>query len=233
MYWNQCNENCMNTNECDVCGGCRGPQGPRGLQGPQGKEGLQGPRGPQGVQGPQGVEGKQGIQGPMGLKGDQGEPGPMGPQGPKGERGPIGPAGQDATLPTFASGSLTSMSDKQIPPHGVVVFDYGNVNDGLEISEDYTTIIIQQAGLYMIDYAFLQTQCECEGGCIGISINGDLILESRIAFLCENSWLSSTILLELNEGDEITMVNDSSCDLYSNAYAGGVNARLIVHQIRE
>lgn len=231
MYWNQCQENCNIQNECENCG-CRGPQGPRGLQGPQGKEGLQGPRGPQGLQGPQGVEGKQGERGPVGAKGDQGDMGPMGPQGPKGERGPMGPAGKDGTLPPLAVGSLTSIRDKQIEPHAAIPFDDGTVYESLDISEDYTTFIIQQAGLYLIDYALLQTHCECDGE-IAIMKNGDIINESRVVFLCENTWLASKFLLELEVGDELMMVNHSNCVLYTTAYDESVNIRMMIYQIKE
>lgn len=232
MYWNQCQDNYTNYPECESCGGCRGPQGPRGLQGLQGKEGPQGPRGLQGLQGPQGVEGPQGERGPSGAKGDKGEPGPMGPQGPKGERGPMGPAGQDATLPSFASGSFTSMHTQQINPHGAVTFDYGNINDGLGLSEDYTTITVLQSGLYVIDYAFLQTQC-VEAGAIAITKNGDIIPESRISYLYENTWLTSTILVALEEGDELTFINDSACEVTTLAYGDSVNVRVVIYQIRD
>lgn len=233
MYWNQCHEHCAEPNECESCSCGRGPQGPRGLQGPQGKDGLQGPRGPQGPMGPQGVEGKQGERGPVGAKGEKGDMGPMGPQGPKGERGPMGPAGQDAQLPSFASGSLVSMSDKQIPAQSSIVFDYGSVNDGLEISDDYTTFLVKQKGLYLIDYALLQTQCSCANSFIAIAKNGEIIPESRISYLCENTWLSNKIILELEVEDVITMINESACELYADAYGDSVNARLMMVQIRE
>lgn len=234
MYWNQCNDCFVNQNDgCGCENSCRGPQGPRGLQGPQGKDGIQGPRGPQGLQGPQGVAGVQGERGPCGPKGEKGDCGPMGPQGPKGERGPMGPAGQDAQLPSFASGSLTSMSNLEVGPSSAVPFEYGHVNNGLEISEDYTTFIVQQDGLYIIDYAMLQTQCACENASIALTINNDVILESRLALLCENTWISSKMMMELKSGDEISLVNDSNCTLYSCAYGNSVNARLMMYQIRE
>lgn len=230
MYWNQ-NDCCQN--ECNCENVVRGPQGPRGLQGPQGKEGLQGPRGPQGPQGEQGIPGIQGERGPVGPKGETGPSGPMGPQGAKGERGPMGPAGKDGTIPSFANASLISIGDKQIQPNQSIIFDYGQSNEGIEISNDYTTFTIQQNGLYMIDYAFFNSTCLSEVGYIAISKNDEIINESRYAILYENTWIQGSVMLSLAVGDELKIINDSQCTLYTNAYGDSVNARFMIYQIHE
>lgn len=232
MYWNQCENEGVNS--CNVCdNGYRGPQGPRGLQGPQGKEGLQGPRGAQGPAGPQGVPGVQGERGPCGPKGEKGDCGPMGPQGPKGERGPAGPAGADAQLPSFASGSLVSMHEQETQPGCAFQFDYGSANCKIEIDEDYTAFKIMQEGLYLIDYAWLQTQCGDGRSFIAIEKNGEVVEESRLSLLCENTWINGQVLLELKCGDEITFVNSGCTPIYSCAYGNSVNIRFLIHQIRD
>ncbi len=54
---------CKDDSKCCCCVGPQGPQGIQGVQGPQGLQGSTGIQGPQGVMGPEGQQGIQGIPG--------------------------------------------------------------------------------------------------------------------------------------------------------------------------
>lgn len=216
--------------------GPKGSQGPRGLQGQQGREGLQGLRGPQGVTGPQGIPGIQGptgATGAIGLQGPRGVSGATGPQGPQGPQGNTGPAGQPAPVIQFASASLTSFSDKTVCPGEAMVFDIGNIQSGFTISEDYESLIVCHQGTYVVEYGCLLSDIPCLGDALAIEINREEIIEeSRIPLLCENSFVRGTIMLELHADDSIRMICDGAQAIASCAYQHTVNAFLLIYQIR-
>ena len=215
--------------------GPRGPQGPRGIQGPQGKEGTQGPRGPQGITGPQGVAGIQGIQGPTGPAGIAGVTGAMGmtgAQGPQGPRGATGPAGETPVLPQFASGALYSYSCKQVNGENALVFDISNIQSGVRISEDYTTLIMTQPGTYVVEFGMFVASMPCEGDAIALELNHKLLVEeSRMPVYCQNAFITGTCILSLQAEDELCLVADSSDCFELFCCNNTINAYVVIHQI--
>ena len=214
--------------------GPRGAQGPRGLQGPQGKEGIQGPRGPQGVTGPQGNPGIQGIVGPTGPQGDvgsRGTTGAQGPQGPQGVMGPTGPAGESAVLPQFAAGALYSYSCKEVEAQELFTFDISNIQSGVCVSKDYRSLIIRQPGTYVVEFGMLITSQPCIGDCVAIELNHSLLIEeSRMPALGE-SFVRGTLILSLQEDDELGLVADSNTCFEVCSAKQSINAYLVIHQI--
>lgn len=218
--------------------GQRGPQGPRGLQGPQGREGLQGLRGPQGVTGPQGIQGEQGITGPCGPQGMQGErgvtgpTGATGPMGPTGATGATGPAGEAAPGYPLASVSLHSYTDKQFCSQQGFVFDIGTIPYGFSISEDYQSVIAAQAGTYIAQFGCLISSPTCQGDAIALELNQSMVIEeSRMPMLREGTFATGTVLLELDAGDSIRMISDTSEGINVCSVNNIVNAYLILYQI--
>ena len=218
--------------------GQRGPQGPRGLQGQQGREGLQGLRGPQGVtgaqgvpgiQGPTGATGPQGLQGPRGYTGNTGATGATGPTGPRGD---TGPAGQSAPIIQYASASLTSYTCKQLCPQDVFTFDVGNIQSGVIIAEDYQSLEVSQPGTYVIQFGCLAASTPCQGDAIALELNSSMVIEeSRMPVLCESSFVSGCIILNLKAGDTIRMVSDCAEVLDVCSCNNTVNAYLTLYQI--
>lgn len=114
---------------CCCCRPIPGPPGPRGPVGPQGPAGSQGPTGPQGP---------------------QGEPGEAGPQGPQGETGPAGPV-----IGAAASVSSHGAQTFAAPTYGLVTFDSVGALHGMSISNNNRFIIVETAGLYLIEYGVM------------------------------------------------------------------------------
>lgn len=218
--------------------GQRGPQGPRGLQGQQGREGLQGLRGPQGVTGAQGVAGQQGPTGPTGPQGLQGprgyngNTGATGPQGPQGPQGITGPAGQSAPVIQFASVSLQSYTCKQLCPQDAFTFDIGNIQSGFVIADDYQSVEVMQQGTYIVHFGCLAASAPCQGDAIALELNSSMVIEeSRMPVLCENTFVTGCVILNLNAQDTLRMVSDCAQALDVCSCNNTINAYLIIHQI--
>jgi hypothetical protein len=88
--------------------GDTGVTGPTGAQGPKGDTGATGPQGPVGPTGPAGATGSTGATGLQGPKGDTGATGPAGPTGATGATGAQGPKGDAGT---FATETITTVTN--------------------------------------------------------------------------------------------------------------------------
>ena len=216
---------------CCVVSGPRGPQGPRGIQGVQGKEGLQGPRGAQGNTGAQGEMGKQGPTGATGPRGATGATGPMGCTGPRGATGPCGEAGEDVRSVRFAAATLQSFACKEISAGEAVTFDMGNMLSGIKISDDFRTLMVEETGLYVIQYGAFVSGNVNGRGALAIEINHEQVLEQSRMAIVGGIYTSGSIVLELAEHDCISLVADG-CGCIELCCGGqSVNAYLNVYQM--
>lgn len=201
-------EDCLK--RCCVVSGPRGPQGPRGIQGVQGKEGLQGPRGAQGNTGAQGE---------------------MGKQGPTGATGPCGEAGEDVRSVRFAAATLQSFACKEISAGEAVTFDMGNMLSGIKISDDFRTLMVEETGLYVIQYGAFVSGNVNGRGALAIEINHEQVLEQSRMAIVGGIYTSGSIVLELAEHDCISLVADG-CGCIELCCGGqSVNAYLNVYQM--
>lgn len=156
--------------------GTRGATGATGAHGVNGKPGPTGPQGITGVQGatgPRGAQGVTGATGPQGNTGATGSQGNIGPMGYRGATGPTGAAGQNGatgvtgstgatgpTGPTFAVvASLASHAAQTFaaPTYGVVTFDSIGALHEMSLNPARRLVIVEDAGLYLINYGVYAT----------------------------------------------------------------------------
>lgn len=83
----------------------------------------------------------------MGLTGPAGPQGITGPQGPMGPQGPAGPV-----IGAAASVASTAAQTFQPPAFGLVTFDATGALHGTALSPNRRNVIIETAGLYLIEY---------------------------------------------------------------------------------
>lgn len=186
--------------------GLQGSPGSQGQTGLQGLPGPQGPVGPQGPPGPTGLQGPAGPQGPPGLQGAAGPQGPPGPQGPAGRVGPMGPQGPPG--PGIQSYGYVY----NLTPSKLII-----VNAGADIplssngllnrvihTEGATTITVPDTGTYLINYS-LSANVDF-GSSVALAVNGTADLSTKLPVTFNSS---GSAILNLNEGDVITLRNDS------------------------
>lgn len=118
--------------------------------------------GPQGPVGPQGPIGPIGPAGPQGLAGATGATGPTGPQGPTG-------AGVE---PSYFN-ACANGGAQDVPPGGEVTFQTAYQSGDFVFSPDTSTITVNTAGDYRVDYALtLRPEDGTVNAAYAVAING-------------------------------------------------------------
>ena len=195
--------------------GPAGPQGPQGPPGPQGPTGLQGPAGPQG---PPGLQGAAGPQGPPGPQGPAGRAGPMGPQGPPGPRGPgIQSYGYVYNLTPSKLMVLNAGADIPFSSNGPL--------NRVIHTEGATTVTVPDTGAYLINYG-LSANVDF-GSSVALAVNGTADPSTKLPVTFNSS---GSAILNLDEGDIITLRNDSDSAIILAA-SPNINAQLTLIQI--
>lgn len=195
--------------------GLAGPQGPPGPQGPTGLQGLAGPQGPAGLQGPAGSQGPAGPQGPAGRAG------PMGPQGPAGPPGPQGPGIQSyGYVYNLTPSKLIIMNAGADIP-----FSNNGPLNRVTHTEGTATITIPQTGTYLINYG-LSANVDFASS-VALTVNGAVDLSTKLPVTFNSS---GSAILNLNEGDIITLRNDSASAIVLSS-SPNISARLNFIQI--
>ncbi len=197
--------------------GKRGPAGPRGASGRTGGRGSPGPAGPQGAtgsagatgpQGPAGAAGANGSDGTNGTNGSNGATGPPGAPGPTGPAGPSGPTGPAGTLSSAYLSAYASTSTV-IAPGSDFQFDTLQASSGIVASgAGNTTFTVSSAGEYLVTDGVAGAN---ESVTVQLRVNGAGAGPTQTLGPSDPNTLSGgfTIILSLNVGDAITLVNTS------------------------
>lgn len=185
---------CNHNNGCS-CNSCRYNNVIRGPIGPTGPQGPRGPIGPQGPQGPAGPIGETGATGPQGPTGATGPQGPIGPQGPSGTNDAIYASANNVTVTT----------DSVIP----LVLDTETDDSTMTVTNN--AVDITSAGTYLVSM-FANGSVPSDDFSITLFING-VATDEDIIITPNSQGLSAgnkTLLIQLDSGDQLSLVNSSS-----------------------
>lgn len=216
---------------------CQGPQGEIGPGGFPGPAGLTGPQGAQGDAGPQGPVGPRGAIGPTGGQGIVGAQGPAGPNGPLGATGATGAAGttgamgptgiqgltgaQGATggfLGSFAWAVNPAVQANIAPNEVIVLLGFISQSGGYSISSD-GGVVVPDSGTYQIYFGTLVNIANAN---IRLQVNGFYVFPSAFSVAQIAAALFGNVILNLNKGDVLTIVNNNSTLSFSTVE--GTNA---------
>lgn len=220
---NSCNCNRNGFNSC--CRGPRGPIGPTGATGARGPIGPQGPVGPIGPTGATGATGAVGPQGPIGLTGATGATGPVGPQGPQGAVGPQGPIGltgaTGATGPVGPQGPqgpagssdaiYASVGTAVVASGAIIPLTLTAVSPATTMTVVNNAVSITEAGTYLVSY-FVDGSVPADDFITSLYLNNALISEENLVQSNSAGVASKTILLNLAEGDTLSLYNTSATE---------------------
>ena len=233
---NCCNRRC-NCNNTVILRGPQGPAGPSGARGPigpQGPQGLPGATGPQGPVGPIGPQGPRGLTGATGATGPQGPIGPTGPQGETGAtgatgatgpQGPVGPAGpQGETGATGATGpqgpqgpagtndAIYAGSTTEVVEAGAIIpIEFIEETTDSTMSVETNEVIIGEDGIYLVSF-YTAGSVPTNEFITSLYLNNAPITNENIVQSNSAGAASKTILLSLNEGDELSLYNTSATE---------------------
>lgn len=214
--------------------GVTGPVGPQGVQGLTGSQGSQGATGPQGIKGATGDQGPRGITGEIGVTGSTGAQGLIGPKGATGEMGPQGVTGpqglqgvtgsqglQGVTGPQGLPGAgitdyayiyhLATKDDTNILPGEDIPFSNNEVLSGISHVPGDKILMVNNSGLYFIEYSITYTAGQ--GAKIGIAINGNVVPSTGKILESNNGNISGCAIINLDSIDEVSLKNYSTTSL--------------------
>lgn len=203
-----------------------GPMGPQGPTGPQGDAGVQGdigPMGPDGPAGQDGLDGSTGPEGPAGQDGLDGDTGPIGPQGPMGPAGTTVAAQFYALMPNDNAFTVASNTDVEFPHAGP------STAGGLIVGSGGYFILVG-TGVYQITYRVPAT----EAGQLAVTRNGVVVDYTVAGRATGTTTISSTVLIDGQAGDIITIRNVGFVALTITPFAGGIEpsaATLLIEYI--
>ncbi len=209
---NCCDRRC-NCNNTVILRGPQGPAGPSGARGPigpQGPQGLPGATGPQGPVGPIGPQGPRGLTGATGATGPQGPIGPTGPQGETGATGatgPQGPVGPAGTNDAIYAGSTTEV----VEAGAIIPIGFIEETTDSTMSVEANEIIIGEDGVYLVSY-YTAGSVPTNEFITSLYLNNAPITNENIVQSNSAGAASKTILLSLNEGDELSLYNTSATE---------------------
>lgn len=204
--------------------GPTGASGPAGAIGPTGPAGASGPVGATGPTGPTGASGPAGATGPTGPAGASGLAGPTGPAGAAGATGPTGPTGPEIGV----SASVASHAAQTfVPPqYGSVVLDRAFELNNTSLTADNKAVIVEQSGLYLINYGALSTAGA--PGIVSIAFTPGGIDRSGALVLSANAVTSGAIIRRIGAqtrvsvwieaADNNTTVSLPGVTAYANAF---------------
>lgn len=228
--------------------GAIGPIGPQGLQGPQGLDGLVGAAGPAGPQGPQGIAGVAGAQGQPGQAGQNGSQGPVGPQGPQGAQGLQGIPGDCVECPcecetgefaeaySQAAQQLTASAGANMPG-GVVKLENLIVSTaGIDASQAAALgqFTIKKAGWYDVAAGMTGTlnpiPAPLPVWTLSLFLNGIIVPGSTFSNIPlspaqGSNEITADTYVYCNVGDNLTLANTSTADVFLSAPTLGTNAQ--------
>lgn len=178
---------------CKCPPGSPGPEGPQGPQGVPGMSGIPGPMGPEGPPGPEGQQGPQGQQGPEG---------PQGPRGESGRPGMSGPIKTDEYCYLYAGEQTLTELDR-------VAFTVGINSSIVTLSADSKAVNVRKNGDFYIATAWSAmnngalSMALCLNGTKIPNMNYILGMAHPSLVSCLPAW----VIMRLNEGDVLTVVN--------------------------
>ncbi|XP_077997915.1 uncharacterized protein LOC144451031 [Glandiceps talaboti] len=198
--------------------GDTGELGSRGQPGQKGTTGIQGPKGTKGEIGQKGidaVEGQNGAKGDRGIKGNKGSMGGQGLQGPIGQKGEVGQVQQQPRV-AFSVAKTTSM--EPVSSNQVIVYDKVYSNDGNGYNTSTGKFTCPVSGMYYFMFSGMRVQnahellaCLIKNTeqlpCIWVDDEGTR----------EHGAASTSVIIDLQQGDEIWVRLDSHNALYSDA----------------
>jgi hypothetical protein len=201
---------------------------------------LNSPAGAIGPTGPTGATGAQGLTGPTGstgATGDVGATGSTGATGATGATGVTGPTG--ATGVTGATGGglsayayIYNLEAEVIPIEASVTFDSNGVLNGIVHTPASATLQIVNAGIYEVTFSVSGV----EPSQFALFVNGVPASGSVYGSGSGTQQNSGQLLLSLNAGDILAIVNHSSAAaVVLQTLAGGtqtnVNASVIIKRV--
>jgi hypothetical protein len=226
--------------------GANGASGVSGASGPTGPTGATGGTGPTGVTGVTGLTGATGGIGPTGGTGSTGPTGPTGVTGPTGATGGTGPTGATGvTGPTGATGSTGSspveafayvynQSPQVVATESAVIFDSnGLATAGLTHTLGTAPIVVGVAGIYRVTFSV----SGMEPNQFAVYVDGVFVVPgSDYGSGAGTQQNVGQVLVALNPGDTITLVNQGSATAVTLApFVGGesinVNASIMIERV--
>ncbi|MFT9056075.1 MAG: collagen-like protein, partial [Ethanoligenens sp.] len=202
--------------------GATGPTGPTGATGSTGATGPTGPTGATGAQGPQGVQGVQGIQG---IQGPQGVQGMQGIQGIQGPTGPIGPTGPTGTALSQAYATFYTTTADTVFTGGAIPFTAGTAAVQNVALLNPTTIIVQRAGVYLIDFGVNTTASL--NSVIQLYVNNTPVDGTQLTFSAAIGQVSNAVIIRLAANDTLQILVSNA----ALALSPQVGAYLTITQI--
>jgi hypothetical protein len=187
----------------NIIKGDKGEPGKRGERGKHGKKGRMGKRGHKGDRGERGHRGERGERGKRGHKGHIGNIGPIGNTGPIGLKGDNGGLVNYGYIYNLAANVVQSNLDIPFSNNGIIT-------NGI-IHNPYNTnivanIVANTTGIFKLSYNLLAY----EPNKLGITLNGNIIIESIYTTPVGNTQNNGQILLSLSQNDIITLRNLSN-----------------------
>jgi hypothetical protein len=234
--------------------GQTGFTGATGATGVNGPTGITGATGATGIDGTLGVTGSTGTTGSTGMTGTTGAPGPTGATGTTGVTGLTGMTGATgftgATGITGATGadgvsSVNSMNfgsfsysddTTSIANGGQVPFVSNAYFKG--ITNSGGTITIPATGVYQVGFGFCADSATSGTSIFSLYVNGVFVSSDyRLSTECNyyynvtNGMINATVIMSLNAGDQLTLVNESGASRVISKPIGMINAYLSINQL--
>ncbi|MCC7125222.1 MAG: collagen-like protein [Acidobacteria bacterium] len=206
--------------------GSTGPVGPMGPAGPVGSTGSMGPVGPIGPVGPTGSVGPAGPAGPQGA---QGIPGLAGPTGPPGPVGPAGPSGPSIGLSAYGGARLDAEQKNVTLASGAdLIFARSEPASGVAHKTDSAGVVVERRGIYRVTWTVIYSRDDA--AILALAIDDEVEPSTRVPLLPDAGQAHGMALLELTDGQRITLRNDgpSAITLLGSPFVG---ARLFVERI--
>ncbi|XP_070541973.1 complement C1q subcomponent subunit B-like [Ptychodera flava] len=202
--------------------GFKGDIGPPGENGEKGSPGSKGDKGDYGANGQMGQKGVQGKPGPKGVQGDLGPTGPKGQQGPPGQQGQKGDKGQGGEIqhPSRVAFSVVRTSFLgPVSSDNTVIYNkvYSNVGNGYSSSTGKFTSSVN--GVYFFMISGMRTRSDSHRMYICLMKNNEKLpcVYVNTSGLQQYGAASTSVIIDLEEGDEVWVRLSSGSVLYSSS----------------
>jgi len=216
--------------------GSEGVTGSSGSTGATGSTGITGAIGSSGSSGVAGTTGATGLSGPTGSAGRTGATGGTGSTGAAGSLGAIGPTGavgatgfSDGSVQAYAYGTFATQGfggSYGVFPNQVVPISLTpapplvGLNGGTIVSGPvFGSVQFNEAGDYLFTYGVCS---DTPSARLALQLNGSTIIQNTNVTGDTQSfnWLTNSVILSLNAGDVIAMVNNGSDVMSLNSGVG-------------
>ncbi|XP_072018728.1 uncharacterized protein [Amphiura filiformis] len=208
--------------------GSKGDQGQKGDIGPVGEPGLlgsPGKMGPVGIPGLSGVKGQPGIDGARGQPGTDGVGGQPGTDGVKGQKGEAGTSSTSYTPPSTQTSAFSAQLKRDLTGSQTITFDVEDLDIGNDF--DHTTGIFtcRITGLYFFTFSFAKWETSIAD--VSLRVNGVRKAWISIDVADAREMQSQSVVLMLQQGDEVKLVTAGDMANYSDANINLFNGFLI------